>query len=387
MTNFNPAFLNTYAPPEILFVKGEGSKLYDSSGKAYLDLLAGIAVVSVGHNNPAVTQAISKQAGELTHLSNLFFTEPSMKLADKLKEITGWGKVFFANSGAEANECAIKLARKWAGPGRYKMLCAHQSFHGRTLGTLPSTGQPAKWKGFEPLGDAYIHLDFNDLSQFEAAVKSTPKEELAAIWVEPIQGEGGIVPGTKEFLFGLRKLCDENNLALIFDEVQCGMARTGTWWAFQGYGVEPDIFTSAKALGNGLPIGACIAKEEFDVFVPGDHASTFGGSPIPSAAALATIEYIESENLLEKIPAKEKLFREEFSKLPHVSELRGKGLMLACVLDEEKANDVCTKALELGLILNAVRPSLLRLTPALTISDDEIKESAKLLAAAIKEAF
>ena len=244
---FNAPLINTYKQPDVMFVKGEDCLLFDDTGKQYIDFLAGIAVVSAGHCNPKVTKAIQEQAEKICHLSNLYWTEPMPMLAKKIIEITGFGKVFFANSGAEANECAIKLARKWAGEGKYKMLCAKESFHGRTLGTLPATGQPAKWNGFQPLGDAYTHLEFNKLEQFENAINS----ETCAIWIEPIQGEGGVHPATQEFISGLRKLCDDKNIALIFDEVQTGVGRTGHWWAFQGYGVEPDIFTSAKALGNG----------------------------------------------------------------------------------------------------------------------------------------
>jgi len=248
-------------------------------------MLAGIAVVASGHSNPDVVQAVKAQAEKLTHVSNFFWTEPAVKLAEKLVDISGFGKVFFCNSGAEANECAIKLARKWAKltdekaglpAKRYKMVCAHNSFHGRTMGTLPATGQPAKWAGFEPLGDAYKHCDFNNLEQFEAAIC----DETAAIWIELIQGEGGVVPATEEFAKGLRELCDRKSLALLVDEVQAGAGRTGSWWSFQDYGISPDIFTAAKGLGNGLPIGACIAKDEFAVFEPGDHGSTYGGSPI-----------------------------------------------------------------------------------------------------------
>lgn len=382
-------FMNNYGSPAVTFVRGEGSKLFDESGRAYIDMLAGIAVVSSGHSNPKFLEAIKSQADNLVHVSNLFWTEPAASLAEKLVEITGFGKVFFCNSGAEANECAIKLVRKWAKSeasggdklpnGRYKMICAHNSFHGRTMGTLPATGQPAKWKGFEPLGDAYKHCDYNSLEQFENAIC----EETGAIWLELIQGEGGIVPATREFAQGIRDLCDKHNLVLLLDEVQAGVGRTGSWWSFQDYGIEPDIFTAAKGLGNGLPIGACIAKDDFAVFQPGDHGSTFGGSPVPAAGALASLKYLEAQCVVEGVGEKEALFRRELEKLKGVKEVRGKGLMLAAVLNEEIAKDVAATSLLNGLVVNAVRPNVIRFTPPLVITESEIIQGISILSEAI----
>ncbi len=388
MGYFEAPLIGTYAPAKINFIKGSGCQLIDDEGREYLDCLAGIAVVSAGHCNPAIDDRVIDQIKSLSHLSNLFWTEPMALLAKKLHEITGFGKVFFANSGAEANECAVKLVRKWAfkefgaEANKYRMLCAQESFHGRTLGTLQATGQPGKWEGFSPLGDANIHLPFNDLAAFEAAID----DSVAAVWVEPIQGEGGIVPAELEFLAGLRALCDKHNILLVFDEVQSGIARTGSWWAFQGYGVEPDIFTSAKALGNGLPIGACIAKDEIaSCFAPGDHATTFGGGPVPSTAALATIEYFQEVGILDQVHARGALFREELLKIQGVSSVRGKGLMLGAILEQENAKDVASTALAKGLIVNAVRPGVIRLTPPLVITESEIRQACSILSESIME--
>lgn len=387
MKYFDAPLIPTYKPRELAMVSGKGCYLKDENGKEYLDCLAGIAVVSVGHANEYVNSEVKKQLDRLGHLSNIFWTEPMALLAKKIHETAGFGKVFFANSGAEANECAIKLARKFSSNKKIlnpKILCAKKSFHGRTLASLAATGQPDKWKGFEPLGNSFIHLDFNNLKQFEDNVD----ESTIAIFVEPIQGEGGIIPGEIEFLKGLRKICDEKKLLLIFDEVQSGVARTGEWWAFQTYGITPDIFTSAKALGNGFPIGACVAKESVaSCFSPGSHASTFGGGPIQSTAALATLEYVENYGLMKDIPQKEKLFKSLLSEIQGVKEVRGKGLMLACVLDDEKAKDAEQEAFNNGLIVNAVRSDAIRITPPLIISDEEIIKASEILKNSIEEVF
>jgi predicted acetylornithine/succinylornithine family transaminase len=374
--------MQTYGRSDLTFVSGNGCILRDSNGKEYLDALAGIAVVSAGHSNLAVAEAICNQASKLQHVSNLFWTEPMAQLAARLSTITGgWGKVFFANSGAEANECAFKLARLWAGEGRYKILCAEGSFHGRTLASLAATGQPAKWVGFEPLPEGFTHLPFNNLDAFAQAIDCS----TAAIMVEPIQGENGVIPATQEFLQGLRELCDKHQLALIFDEVQTGIGRTGSWWAFQSYNVKPDIFTSAKALGNGLPIGACIANDQVaSSFQPGHHATTFGGGPLICSAALATLDFLEQEKVIEAIPAKEAILKALLSKIPGVAQVRGKGLMLATVLEAPIAKDVACNAMDQGLIVNAVRDDVLRITPPLVISKEEIGILAERLGKAIE---
>jgi len=385
---FEAPLIGTYAPPAVNFVKGSGCWLEDDTGKKYLDCLAGIAVVSVGHANPSVNAAINDQLSKIGHVSNLFWTEPQALLAKKLNEITGYGKIFFANSGAEANECAVKLVRKWAhqsfgdSTSKTKILCAENSFHGRTLGTLPATGQPAKWKGFAPLGQTNVHLPYNDLSAFENAVD----EDVAAIWVEPIQGEGGIVPGEKEFLSGLEKICRDKGLLFVLDEVQSGIGRTGKWWGFQNFGLKPDIFTSAKGLGNGMPIGACIASDQVaEVFKPGDHGTTFGGGPVPCRAALAAIDYIEENDLMTKAVSAEKLFRERLSDKAGITGLRGIGLMLGVMLESEIAKKVEKACFEAGMIVNAVRPNVVRLTPPLIISDSEIEQACEILVKAVAE--
>ena len=251
------AVMNTYGRFPVTFVSGRGCELYDQEGRRYLDCLGGIAVVAAGHANPEIAAAISAQALKLVHISNLFWNEPMLELAARLRQSAGgWGRVFFCNSGAEANECAIKLVRKHGHPGRYKIICAAGGFHGRTLGALAATGQPAKWEGFRPLPEGFVHVPFNDLSAFEAAMD----EQTAAVLVEPVLGEGGVLPATRGFLTGLRELCTRRGAALVFDEVQTGMGRSGEWWAFQSYQVRPDIFTAAKGLANGLPIGASRAS-------------------------------------------------------------------------------------------------------------------------------
>ncbi len=373
---------NTYKRFPVCFVSGSGAKLYDANGKEYIDCLAGIAVCSAGHANPEIARAVAEQAAKLVHVSNYFWTEPMAQLAAKLNQISGgWGLSFFANSGAEANECAIKLARRWAGPGRYKILCAEGAFHGRTLTTLSATGQPEKWAGFEPLTPGFVHLPFNDLGAFERAVDG----ETAAVMLEPIQGERGVIPATAEFFSGIRQLCDANNIALILDEIQTGVGRTGSWWAFQTYGIKPDIFTSAKALANGLPIGVCIADEPFaSAFGHGDHGSTFGGGPVVCMAALAALNFIESQNLLGAIPEKERLFRDLLGNVPGVREVRGRGLMLACVLDAECAPSVVEEALARGVVVNAPNKNTLRLVPPLVISEAEIRTVCSVLSEAIR---
>ena len=377
--------MNTYARFPITFVAGKGCRLKDSTGREYLDCLAGIAVVSAGHSNPKVAAAIAQQAGTLGHVSNLFWNEPGLRLAAKLRQLTGgWGTVFFGNSGAEANECAIKLVRKWAGPGRFKIICAEGSFHGRTLGALAATGQPAKWAGFEPLPAGFVHVRYNDLQAFAGAIDAA----TGGIWVEPILGENGVIPADAKFLEGLRELCDRHKLALMFDEVQCGMGRTGSWWAFQQYGVTPDLFTCAKALANGFPIGACVAQDELaGAFTPGAHASTFGGNPLACAAALATIDYFEEAGLLAAAQERGRELTAILAKLPHVKEVRGRGLLLGAVLTAPKASAVATAALKEGLVINSVRDDVLRFAPPLVITKGEIREAGEKLAAAIRQVF
>lgn len=369
--------MNTYKRAAVDFVRGEGEFLYDTNGRRYIDLLSGVAVVSVGHANSRVANAISEQAAKLVHVSNLFGNLPMRRLAERIHASTGgWGRIFFCNSGAEANECAIKLARKAGGGKRYKILAAEGGFHGRTLGTLAATGQPEKWKGFEPLPQGFVHNPYNNLDAFAAALD----DSVAGILVEPIQGERGVIPGTVEFLKGLRDLCDRAKIPLIFDEVQTGVGRTGSWWAFQTLGVKPDIMTSAKGIANGLPLGACIADEPYaSVYGPGDHGTTFGGGAVVCAAALATFDEIEQQGLLAEARRKGTLFAEQLRAIDEVQEVRGAGLMIGAVLKNPLAFSVVAAGLERGLVLNATSDSVLRFVPPLVISDAAIAEAVATL--------
>ncbi|MCU1455651.1 MAG: argD, partial [Acidimicrobiales bacterium] len=285
----------TYGPPDVMFVRGAGSRLWDRDGKEYLDFLSGLAVTGLGHAHPAVAQALHEQATTLLHVSNLFGTEPGAQVAATLDRLLGGGgQVFFANSGAEANECAIKLARKWGGRGRHVVVSALGSFHGRTLATLHATGQPQKHEAFQPLPEGFRHVAWDDLAALEAAIDPT----VAAILLEPVQGEGGVNPATIEYFAGVRRLCDERGLLFMVDEVQTGLGRTGRWFGHQHFGIVPDVVTMAKALGNGVPIGACWARAAVaGVFEPGDHATTYGGQPLATAAARAVLQVMEDEDV------------------------------------------------------------------------------------------
>jgi acetylornithine/N-succinyldiaminopimelate aminotransferase len=382
----NP-LMNTYRRTAINFERGEGEYLYDTEGRRYIDLLSGVAVVGVGHANRRVAAAVAEQAYKLIHVSNYFGNLPLWQLAERLQRSTGgWGRVFFCNSGAEANECAIKLARKNGAGKRYRILAAEGGFHGRTLGALALTGQPEKWRGFEPMLEGFIHCPYNDLAAFSAALD----DSVAAILVEPIQGERGVIPATPEFLRGLRELCTRAGIPLIFDEVQTGMGRTGEWWAFQHFGVKPDIFTSAKGLANGLPLGACIADEPFaSMLAPGDHGTTFGGGAVCCAAALATFEEIEERELLKEAQRKGELLATLLRSIGHIKEVRGIGLMRAAVLERPIAPTVVSNALERRVVVNATSDSVLRFVPPLVISDEALEEAVAILAdtlAGIREA-
>jgi predicted acetylornithine/succinylornithine family transaminase len=374
--------MNTYARYPDAIVEGHGCTLVDQKGKRYLDLLAGVAVVAVGHSNEKVAAAISKQARTVCHTSNYFWNLPAMQLADRLREISGGEyQSFFTNSGTEANECAIKLARKWGTQsGKFKIIAADRSFHGRTLAALSATGQPAKWEGFAPLMPGFTHCPLNDLAAWEAAID----RETAAILVEPIQGEGGIFPTSASFLTGLRTLCDKHDLLLIFDEIQTGCGRTGTWWAWQSYGVKPDIFTSAKGLGNGMPIGACLALPHVaDAYKPGSHGSTFGGGALAASAALATLEVIETQDLLQNAERLGELVKTLLVGAPHVIEVRGRGLMLGVQLDGDLSDSVVRRLFSMGIIANAVTPSVIRLVPPLSITEEELTTGINMIRLAL----
>ena len=377
-------FMPTYGAPAARMVKGEGCRLWDEDGNEYLDFLAGIAVVGLGHANPEIADAIAEQARTLVHVSNLYGTVPGTDVAITLDRLLGGGgQIFFTNSGAEAIECAIKLARKWGGHGRYGVISAYGSFHGRTLGALHATGQPAKWEGFQPLPEGFRHVAWNDLAALEAAIDPS----VAAVLLEPIQGEGGVHPATADYFEGVRRLCDERGLLMIVDEIQTGLGRTGEWFGFQHFGVEPDVVTMAKALGNGMPIGACWAKRDVAaVFQPGDHGTTYGGQPLAASAARATLEILERVNapqLAERAGAE---FRHLLETVDGVVEVRGLGLLLAAELaDGLDAKAVAGDLLRKGLIVNAVSPTSLRFAPPLIVSESEIAQAVDLLSAVLAD--
>jgi predicted acetylornithine/succinylornithine family transaminase len=377
--------MQTYGRIPVTFVSGEGSWLVDDEGHRYLDCLTGLAVVSVGHANPRVAAVAADQLGRLVHVSNLFFTTPMIELADRLTRLSGLDRVFFANCGATANEAAIKLARRWGtlnrGDGCFEVISLLDSFHGRTLATLAATGQPAKQATFAPLPTGFRQVPAGDITALRQAISPA----TAAVMVETIQGEGGVVPLPAEYLLAVRQLCDELGILLIVDDVQAGIGRTGTWFSWQRLGFEPDIATVAKALANGLPIGACLAREEVaSAFRPGDHATTFGGGPVVCAAAMAVLDEIEDRHLLANCLARSAQFDEELSRLPSVSSVRGRGLLLGVVPDRPIAGEVARDALARGLVVNAVREDVIRLAPPLTIDPGEVTEAVNRLAAALE---
>ena len=358
----------TYARNPVEFVRGEGSRLWDSEGNEYLDFLSGIAVVSLGHSHPALVDAISTQAGQLMHTTSLYYTEPALRLAKRLSESSLGGKVFFCNSGAEAAECAIKLARRHKPGGGFVVL--EGGFHGRTMGALSATPQPAKQEPFEPLVPGFEAVPIDDLDALRAAVGAT----TAGVIIEPIQGEGGIHSVPVEMLEAARELCDAAGALLIFDEVQCGMGRTGNLWAWQGLGVKPDLMTTAKGLGGGVPIGACVTTPEYgDTFRPGDHGSTFPGGPMITAAANAVFDVVEDEAFLESIRVRGEQLRRGLEALS-VTNLDGAGLMWG--FDVPGAPDLSRSLLmDQRLVVNATGPDRIRLLPPLTVSDEEIDQA------------
>jgi acetylornithine/N-succinyldiaminopimelate aminotransferase len=372
------ALMNTYARLPVTFVSGQGSELRDVDGKRYLDFLGGLAVTSLGHSHPVVADAIAEQARTLQHVSNLFGTTIGPEVAETLDRLLGGGgKIFFANSGAEANECAIKVARKWGGRGRHHVVSAFNSFHGRTLVTLHATGQPAKHEPFQPLPEGFRHVVLNDLDELERSIDPS----VVAVLLEVVQGEGGVWPVTADYLHGVRRLCDERGLLLVLDEIQTGLGRTGEWFAFQHFDLRPDIVTIAKALGNGMPIGACWATDAVaEAFVPGDHGSTFGGQPLAASAARATLQVMEAED----VPARARQAGERFTRallgLDAVVDVRGLGLLLAAELEPGRdSKQVMLDALGAGLVVNAVTPTALRFAPSLLVTDEELDEAIAIL--------
>ena len=371
--------MTTYSPMPVCFEQGEGAILRDDQGNEYLDALCGIAVCGLGHAHPAVTRAISHQAGQLLHTSNLYCIKRQQELADRLYRISGMDRVFFSNSGAEANEAAIKLARLYGhqkGIDAPQIVVAEGSFHGRTLATLSATGNAKIQAGFEPLVSGFIRVPYNDLAAIEALVDSHPN--IVAVLIEPVQGEGGINMLDTDFLDRLRALCDKQDWLLMLDEIQTGMARTGRWFAFQHSHMQPDVMSLAKGLGNGIPIGACLARgKAADVFKPGNHGSTFGGNPLSCAAAAAVIDSIEADQLVERAATLgEQLlhdFRQALAGVDGVTDIRGQGLMIGIELDRDCA-ELMQQALARGLLINVTAGRVIRLLPPLIISDSQAEQ-------------
>jgi acetylornithine/N-succinyldiaminopimelate aminotransferase len=367
--------------PNLVLTKGEGVRVWDAAGKEYLDFLAGIAVLCLGHAHPAWVKAVRDQAGVLTHVSNLHFHPLQAQLARALVEkFRPDSKAFFCNSGAEANEALIKLARMWGhDSGRYEVISCCNSFHGRTLATLTATGQDKVQKGFEPLPVGFSYAEFNNVESFRK--KITP--QTVAILVEAVQAEGGVIPATKEFLSGIRKLCDEHNLLLLMDDVQCGVGRTGEWFGFQAYGVMPDAFSLAKGLGGGFPIGAMLARTPVcDVLQPGTHGTTYGGNPLACAAALAVINTISGEELLDRVKKTGALFgaglRELAARYDWIVEARGVGLIWGLALNQS-AKPLELLLIEEGLLTVATSITVIRFVPPLIITESDVREALEKL--------
>lgn len=367
---------NTYARFDLTLSKGRGCTVWDSDGNAYTDFVAGIAVCNLGHAHEAVADAVAKQAGELIHVSNLYYTKPQADLADWLVKNSFADKVFFGNSGAEANEAAIKLARKYfavkGDKNRKTIITMTMSFHGRTMATLTATGQDKIKEGFEPVLPGFDYVPFNDIEALTAKIDDT----VCAVMLEPVQGEGGVCCPDPEYLKAVRALCDEKGILLIFDEIQTGMGRTGTLFAYEHYGVLPDIMTLAKALGNGLPIGAMLATDNImAAFTAGSHASTFGGTPLITSGALAVAETFDNEGIVQKgkeageyLKARLEGLKDKFE---IVEDVRGKGLLLGMKIKKEGAS-IVNKCLEKGYLINCIQGNILRFIPPLIISEDEI---------------
>ncbi len=377
--------MRTYRPLPVAFVRGQGCRVWDAEGREYLDFVAGITVMAVGHSHPKVVEAVQRQAAQIVHTSNLYLIEPQARLAERLTSLSFADECFFCNSGTEANEAALKLARKWAGrqqPERGRgIIAAHKSFHGRTLGALSATGQDKYQKAFEPLLPGFAYVPFGDLG----ALGSALTEDICAVVLEPIQAEGGVNVPADDYLPAVRELCTDRGALLVLDEVQTGLGRTGRWFGHEHWGITPDVMTLAKALGSGLPIGACLATSAAAVFEPGDHAATFGGNHLCCSAALATLDVMEEEGLVARAGERGALLRslleERLGSHPAFREVRGKGLLLALVIDPEyrKAGEVQSGALAEGLVLNAMGDDRLRLAPPLVVSEEECHRAVDVI--------
>lgn len=386
--------MNTYGRLPVTFIKGKSAHVFDSDGKAYLDALSGIAVCGLGHAHPAVTQAIREQADNLVHTSNLYGIGQQQTLAEKLTAISGMDNVFFSNSGAEANEAAIKIARKYGhnkGIETPYILVLDNAFHGRTLATLTATANPAAQAGFGPLVEGFTRVAYNDLAAAQNAINEN--RNIVAILVEPVQGEGGVTAGTDDYMNGLRELCDQNDLLLMLDEIQTGNGRTGKYFAFQYFNWHPDVLTTAKGLGNGVPIGACLAKgKAAEVLQPGSHGSTYGGNPLACSAANAVIDTINNENLCDRVlELSERIYSgldSHLKETDYVSEYRGKGLMIGVVLNtSENAAGIMKSALDAGLLLNVTAGNVVRLLPPFILTNEEADEIALKVSDLIKAFF
>ena len=382
---YKNVLMPTYAP-SLVVASGKGVTVRDADNRTYYDFTAGIGVHNVGYGNKKVIEAIQNQAAKLTHSSNLFANEPATQLAAKLVELSGLGgKVFFCNSGAEANEAAIKLARKWGSQngGRYEIVTFRQGFHGRTLATVTATAQAWCQEGYDPLPVGFAYADYNDLESVKAAIN----EKTVAIMLEAVQGEGGVLPATPEFIEGVRALCDEKNLLMICDEVQTGMGRTGTRFAWQGYNVKPDLFTLAKSIADGIPMGALVSNAKCaDVFTASAHASTFGGNPVASAAALAVISVIEEEKLLARATEIGSMLREALQvfvdKYEKVLEVRGKGMMLGMVVDGDP-KEVVSALRDQGLLALTAGSNVVRFLPPLVLKEEDLEDAVDMISDAL----
>jgi acetylornithine/N-succinyldiaminopimelate aminotransferase len=366
-----------YGAPAIMLVDGKGTEVWDNNGRRYLDFVGGLAVQSLGHANPEIADAMAAQANKLVQVSNLWATEHAAPVAMALDHhLGGGGQVFFCNSGAEANEFAFKLARKWAGYGRYGVITTFGSFHGRTLAALAACGQPNKHEPFAPMPEGFLHVARDDVAALETAIG----DSTAAIHLEPIQGEGGVWPTTPEFMGAARALADERDLLFMVDEVQTGLCRTGEWFAYQHYDVQPDVVCLAKALGNGFPIAAVWAKREVAACLePGDHGSTYGGNPLATAVARKVLEIMERDDMAGQARILGAKLEVALGGMPHSTGVRGTGGLLAVELDAAIAKDVATRATVAGLLVNPITPTALRLTPPLTTTLDEVDEAMALL--------
>jgi predicted acetylornithine/succinylornithine family transaminase len=370
-------FFRNRRPPMVI-ERGQGSRVWDVEGREYLDMIAGIAVVSLGHSSPVVQRALAEQSAKLIHISNLYYSIPQLQLAQLLTDHSPFDRVFFGNSGAEANEAAIKLARKWGKrnrDGAFAVITAEHAFHGRTLATVTATGKEAYMRPFEPLPEGFKQVPLNDMDALERAVDGT----TAAVMLEPIQGESGVHPASQTYLRDVQDFCRDQNLLFIVDEVQTGVGRLGTLWGFERWGVEPDIMTLAKGLGGGVPIGALLAKEPAAVFEPGDHGSTFGGNPLMCAVAFAVVSHILENDILGNVNRVGAVLKGGLERLkneqPLIHSVRGEGLLLATDLTVERAPDVVKLGIDEGVLLNATGPTTIRMAPPLTLSEAEAEEA------------